>query len=198
MLSFRKYASNVHPSDIPPVFIEALQSLRAVKISSALHAIEISAPTGLAQYSAALRLSSKEMLQETPITTSTLVFLYDQGQESAWGADFRVVGHLSSQIDKQMGDDPILNELLWADLQSNLDQYAKGATSILGTVTKEVSQTFGGLELDKSAVNMSLRCSWTPGNIPNIGLDLYAWCHLILATAGMHNELPFGLEISEG
>lgn len=159
---------------------------------------EIPSPTGLAPYSAALQLTSTSQAQNEAISTSTFVLLFDPTQEDIWGEPFRLVGHLRSQIDTQMGEDPILNELMWSDLQSSLDQYAPGATSVVGTVTKELSQAFGGLELNKCELHVNLRCSWTPGTAPNVGLDLQAWCHLMLATVGMHHELPLGLEVSEG
>lgn len=155
---------------------------------------EIPAPPRLAPFSAAIKVDTDTDDEEVPSATSTLVILFDPSQRDTWGGDFRLVGHLRAQIDQEMGDDPMLGEFLWTALLDHLHRESRGFTGALGTVTRELSQTFGGLILHGSTLNVELRCSWSTDDV-HLDEHLVAWCKYVLESAGLPSELPHGLEV---
>lgn len=183
---------------IPPAdFVAALLSLRQVPQQPDLAYREVMPPPRLAEFSAAIAVSTVADEDEQPLASSTFVVLYDPTQSELWGSDFRLVGHLRAQIDAEMSLDPLLTEAVWVSLLDNLEEATEGFSHPLGTVTKELSQTYGGLQLRGSVLNIELRCSWS-ANSPDVGAHLTAWGNFVLQTAGLPTEYPHGLEVRNG
>ncbi len=183
--------SNIIP---PDEFVAALQSLRDAPLSSDLTVEEVPSPPHLAPFSAALSIQTKEEAGGRPLANSTLVILYDPTQVHVWGGPYRLVGHLRSQIDGDMGEDPLLSEIMWVSLVEALTEFVGETTNPVGTVTKELSQTFGGLKLRTSALNVEVRCSWT-SHSHDLTAHVAAWSQYLLESAGLPWEHPLGLEI---
>lgn len=161
---------------------------------------EVPAPARLARYSAAIALEVKGRVGP-PLCTSTLVVLYDPDLKETWGGDFRLVGQARVQVDEQMSSDPLLGEVLWATLSDQLEKETSGAALLLGTVTREISETFGGLELKSSALNAEVRCSWTPrfeGQTLGLNEHLTAWANYLVQVSAFPHENEYGFEVHDG
>lgn len=186
----------------PPQFVGALGSLRKVALPKSLALKEVPAPVRLAPYAAALSIETVDAGHSTPLGASTLVILFDPSQAKLWGSPFRLVGQLRAQIDEDMSTDPLLGDVLWQSLESGLRQGTAGASLLMGTLTREISETFGGLELQGSTLNVELRCSWTPSQLPEGSVDLAshveAWGHYLLEVAAVPHNSYFGLEVHDG
>jgi len=176
----------------PDAFVEALLSIRQLALPDTLEIAEVPAPPHLAPFSAALKLVTKFEIAEHPAAHSTFVILHDPTQVDVWGGPFRLVGHVRTQIDHEMGSDPLLVEVTWNDFLTCLDEVGAHYLAPMGTVTRELSEAFGGLELRSSALNLEFRCSWTP--MSDVGQHLLAWASFVLLSAGI-DEHPMGLEV---
>lgn len=119
-----------------------------------------------------------------PAATGRFVVLHDPGGQPGWNGDFRVVAQIRSHIDPEMGTDPLLAEALWGWADECLFQAGAGYHDLAGTVTRELSEAFGGLELKGSTLNVEIRASWTPSP-PDLAPHLSAWTDLMTRTAGV-------------
>ncbi|MBF1736082.1 MAG: DUF3000 family protein, partial [Trueperella pyogenes] len=104
-----------------------------------------------------------------------------------WNGPFRLVTQLRAQIDADMSSDPLLSEALWNWTHDCLEERGAGFHDLTGTVSKEVSESFGGLLLMGSTLAVEIRASLTP-NTPWIGEHLLAWQDLMCRIAGVENQ----------
>lgn len=190
----RSYGEAVSQTVPPSEFMEALESLRMTPRLSGIVLQEVPAPSRLAPFSIAIRAQTETDVDEAPSASGTLVILFDPSQREIWGGNFRLVGHLRAQIDDEMSDDPLLGEFLWSTLLERLHQETRSFSNVLGTVTRELSQTFGGLTLRGATLNVELRCSWSTDDT-QMDQHLLGWSKYVLETAGFPSELPHGLEV---
>ena len=187
----------------PAEFLEALASLRDMQRLAGMQYREIPAPQHMAPYAAAITLAytpnpkrggrarRPELEPDSPPGSATVVILYDPEQAVDWGGPFRVVTHLRADIDVDMSQDPYFPELVWSELTDTLVRGAPDATNLVGTVTKELSQTFGGLQLRGTLLNVEVRCSWSADG-PNLGDHARAVADFLALTTGQPaNPLPF-------
>lgn len=163
----------------PNEFVEALESLRTTLVDEAMRVREVPAPRGLAPWVAAVEVSPIDSDDES---TGVLVILYDPGQAELWGGNMRLVGRATVQLDAEQAGDPLLPQVLWHTLSEELS-HVEGSPAV-GTVTVEVSETFGGLELSLPSCTGELRCSWTP-QLPNLAPHLQAWAEALRRNAGV-------------
>lgn len=177
--------SQVQP---PADFAEALISLRDSHVDAGLLVKEVPAPARLAPWAASVELVTVEG-GEHPVGRATLVILYDPSQEQFWDSPLRLVGQARLDIDDEQATDPVLGEALWATLMANFDRFGASALRAVGTVTREISQTFGGLELHGSELNVELRCSWSPTDL-DLAPHFSAWAEALRTNAGL---LPDGV-----
>ena len=71
-----------------------------------------------------------------------------------------------------------------ATLARDLGAWARaGYRALVGTVTKVLSETFGGLTLTDSCAHAEIRASWSP-TTPQLGPHLTAWHELLLVASG--------------
>ena len=186
------------PSDkpvAPPAFTEALLSMRGVRLRPEVVLQEIPAPTRLAPYAAALTaevtLDAAGMDPDALLGHGRFVLLHDPDGQPAWGGDTRVVVMAKARLEDEMGADPMLGEVGWAWLQDALDGRGCGVHHVTGTVTRVLSETFGGLELQGAATEIEVRASWTPAT-HDLGPHLGAWADLCSSAAGLE-PLPHGV-----
>ena len=92
-------------------------------------------------------------------------------------------------VDDDQSTDPLLGEVIWATLLQSLADAGATPLACVGTVTREISQTFGGLELQGSTLNADLRCSWTPTS-NDLSADLSGWAEALRSNSGV---LPHGV-----
>lgn len=154
----------------------------------------------MAPYAAAVEFEVGRESDAPAECRSTLVILYDPEQRELWGGAFRLVGHMRAQIDRDMAEDPILGEVLWVGLVSDLERQTSGANLLMGTVTKEMSETFGGLQLRGAHLHVEIRCSWTPDFVAGAAAlvdHVKAWGEYLLQIASETAGGDFGLEIHD-
>lgn len=146
---------------------------------------EVPAPSKIAPYAAALHAYTIAEDDELPIATGRFVVLYDPDKQPGWGSRFRIIVHVRSQMDAELGNDPLIGEVVWSWAHDALDECGANARAMNGTVTRELSETFGGLQLSGSEVEIEMRASWTPAT-SDLGPHMSAWLNLIARTAGTY------------
>ncbi|MDO4901854.1 DUF3000 domain-containing protein [Actinomyces sp.] len=181
-------------SPIPERFRNALESLRATARPRGLILQEAPAPGRLAPYAAALTAETSETEAGTPVASGRFVVLHDPRTQPAWAGDFRLVVMVRARVDEEIGADPLLGSAAWSWLTDALDHSGAGRHALVGTVTRVLSDTFGGLELTDACAHVEIRSSWSPST-PDLGPHLLAWYELIHLTAGHEPEsaVPLGL-----
>ena len=134
----------------PNEFIKALESLRLAQVPPSVTVEEVEAPRGVSQYSAAIDSRTLLMADGESVGTGSFVILYDQEQISLWGSPFRLVAGVRAQIDEEASTDPYLGQITWARLPEELDRAGAGYSNVSGTVTRTLSESFGGIELTRA------------------------------------------------
>lgn len=167
----------------PADFIAALTSIRQVSDFRGCTLEEVPAPRTLAPYAAALRAFTIADDGFHPLATGRFVILFDPLTQPGWNGPMRIVTHVRSQMDAELGDDPLLGEVIWSWAHDALDNAGANLHDMNGTVTRELSETFGGLELRRSGLEVEFRASWTPATF-DLGPHVCAWLELIARCAG--------------
>ncbi len=172
----------------PPDFEDALLSLRGHRLRPELHLEEVPAPTRIAPYALALtaevNASPRTMDPESFLGSGRFVVLHDPEGQDAWHGTFRVIVLAKAKLEEEMGSDPLLGEVGWAWLTDSLVEAGAGFHNLSGTVTRVLSETFGGLELRGGEVEIEIRASWTP-TTTDLGPHLTAWAALACTAAGL-------------
>jgi len=177
---------------IPPDFEEALLSLRGRRQRPEVHLDEVPAPTRIAPYALALTAEVNPTTDpETLLGNGRFVVLHDPDGQSAWNGTFRVIVMARARLEDELGADPLLGEVGWAWLTDALETAKAGYHSLSGTVTRVLSESFGGLALRGREVEIEVRASWTP-NTNDLGPHLDAWTELAGSAAGLE-PLPEGV-----
>ena len=91
----------------------------------------------------------------------------------------------------QAAADPLLGAVGWSWLMDAIDSAQAQVTAEAGTVTRVVSERFGGLADRVTTVEMEVRASWTPLD-GRLGEHLLAWTDLLCTIAGLP-PLPEGV-----
>ncbi|WP_072341303.1 DUF3000 domain-containing protein [Actinomyces urinae] len=179
----------------PQEFVEALLSLRSAPPEPGIELQEVPAPRKIAPYAAALRAFTEAEEDELPVATGRFVVLFDPDGQPGWNSRFRIIMHARSQVEPEMGSDPLLGEVVWSWAHDALDDAGANAHNMNGTVTRELSDTFGGLKLSGSEVEIEMRASWSPAT-NDLGPHMAAWLKLIARTAGTYidDDHAFAIE----
>mgnify|MGYP002740321938 CR=1 FL=1 len=156
---------------------------------------EVPAPKKLAPYSAALSAETIETMGATPIATGRFVVLHDPNGQDAWDGDFRIVVQARARIDEEVGMDPVFESAAWSWLTDGLNDSRAGYRALVGTVTKVLSETFGGLTLTDSCAHAEIRASWSP-TTPDLTPHLVAWYELLHVAAGNEPHLAVPLTLA--
>ena len=157
-----------------------------------MHLEEVPAPTRIAPFALALTGEVNPTTDpETMLGNGRFVVLHDPEGQSAWNGTFRIIVMARATLEDEMGADPLLGEVGWAWLTDALESAGAGYHSLSGTVTRVLSESFGGLSLRGRTVEIELRASWTP-NTTDLGPHLDAWIELAASAAGLE-PLPEGV-----
>lgn len=170
----------------PSEFIESLLSLRSVTPPPHLTLTEIPAPQKITPFSAALHVESPSPDGDIPATTGRFVILNEPNKVIDWASRTRIIIQIRSEMDPEMGTDPLLAEVVWSWLHDAFDQNAVDAHHLKGTVTREISETFGDLELKRSDVEIEIKASWSTDST-NLAPHLQAWLDLASHTYGQND-----------
>lgn len=179
------YSEAVVDSAIPEAFTQALLSIRRASRHRLIERQEVPPPSRLAPFSAALALHTRSERNAESVASGHFVVLYDPNGQLGWNGDFRLVAHIRSEVDDDMGRDPLLAEALWGYADECLREADPAFHDFTGSVTREISESFGNLQLRGSAFTVELRASWTPSST-NIGAHLGAWENLMALTSGAY------------
>lgn len=170
---------------IPPEFHEALASLRGHRMRAEVHLEEIPAPTRIAPYALALNAEINPTRDPDDLLGhGRFVVLHDPAGQAAWHATFRVIVMAKAEVEPEMGLDPMMGEAGWSWLADALDGAGAGFHHLSGTVTRVLSETFGGLLLQSNGTEMEVRASWSP-TTNDLGPHLQAWVDLLGALTGL-------------
>lgn len=144
---------------------------------------EVPAPTRLAPWSAAISMRTRSEENGEALASGRFVVLHDPIEQVGWNGNFRLVAQCRSQIDHDMGTDPALAAAMWDWMHDCLYDAGASYHDLNGTVTRELSESFGGLELRGATAHVEVRASWTPST-PYLGEHLHAWADLMCRTSG--------------
>ena len=169
---------------VPDEFTSALATLRPVPAHHPLMRVEeVPAPRNIAPFAAALRAVSVEETDGFALGTGRFVILYDPDEQPGWHSRMRLITHVRAQMDPEMGEDPLLGEVVWSWVHDALDAAGANVRAMNGTVTRELSQTFGGLQLRQSEGDIELRASWSPVTF-DLAAHMDAWLTIIETCCG--------------
>ena len=202
-----------------PCFDAALAAFAAGRdvVAAARDDLELEdwpAPRKLAPYAFALAATAYRDGEEAG--TGKLVLLYDPDGQDGWTGSFRIVCHVHADVEEEMAADPLLGEVGWSWLTDALDLHAPGYAAPSGTVTRVITEGFGGKSDEPPATAFELRASWCPadgsrsdgGNgadiadIGDIADELsgavVAWCELLAAAAGLPAQGTVAISVRAG
>lgn len=145
---------------------------------------EMPAPATLAPFTAAVSAQTVALDGLAPLGSGKLVVLYDPAGQEAWDGVLRLVAMVSAKLDDELGSDPLLGEVAWSWLTGALGGGEHPPINLAGTVTRVLSETFGGLHLSGGSTRIELRASWTPTSF-DISDDMAAWLDVIREAAGI-------------
>jgi len=149
------------------------------------------APKRLAPHAAALAVTAYRDGVEAG--TGKLVLLHDPAGQEGWTGTFRVVVHLHADVEEEMAADPLLGEVGWSWLTDALDLHAPGYVAPSGTVTRVITEGFGGKEDEPPSTGFELRASWCPADDEiedEIRGAVLAWTDALAAAAGLPAQPP--------
>jgi hypothetical protein len=175
--------------DPAPRFAAALDSIRTAVFRSDAAITEIPAPTRVAPYALAVEAHIGGSHGED--ASGSFVLLHDPDPPLVWDGDLRVVTLSKSNVEEEMGADPLLAEVAWTWLAEVLDAIGPLPAALSGTVTRTLSESFGSLRSRGAGVGIEVRASWTPPTA-DAGMHLAAWLDFLARLGGVE-PLPSGV-----
>ena len=160
-----------------------LDALRAFTPRPEIECEEIPAPAKLATYGFALTAECFD--GDIEVANGRFVLLHEPGGQETWGGDLRIVTFIKSDIEQEMGSDPLLPQVGWSWFEESLSDLKTRGLS--GTVTLALSSSFGELADRASQTELEIRASWTPqaSTIEEVVDHLERWTQLLAHCAGL-------------
>src|SRR5215469_1478675 len=160
---------------------------------------DVPAPRRLAPHAAAIaatvRADGAGPQEQPEIALGRFVLLHDPDGQPGWAGPFRVVVYIRADVEPEIAADPLLGTVGWSWLTEALDARAVGYAAPSGTVTRVVTEGFGGKEGEPAATGVELRASWSPAGPPSaapppaaappLAGHVAAWCDALCAAAGL-------------
>jgi hypothetical protein len=160
---------------------------------------DVPAPRRLAPHAAAIaatvRADGAGPQELAEIALGRFVLLYDPDGQPGWAGPFRVIAYIRADVEPEIAADPLLGTVGWSWLTEALDARAVGYAAPSGTVTRVVTEGFGGKEGEPTATGLELRASWSPAGPPSAAAPaatapplaghVAAWCDALCAAAGL-------------
>ena len=115
---------------------------------------------------ATVRAADAGPQEQADIALGRFVLLYDPDGQPGWGGPFRVVAYIRADVEPEIAADPLLGTVGWSWLTEALDARAVGYAAPSGTVTRVVTEGFGGKQDEPTATELELRASWSPTGPP--------------------------------
>ncbi|PGH48043.1 DUF3000 domain-containing protein [Streptomyces sp. Ru87] len=171
----------------PPVFRQAVEALRTVRLRPETEVEPTRPPQRLAPYAYALEAAVVQ--DDTDLADGRLILLHDPAGHEAWHGTFRLVTLVRAELEPEMAADPLLPEVCWSWLTGALETRGAEYGEPSGTVTLAGSHYFGGLSERPPATQIEIRASWTPregrDGVPDTAAHLTAWCELLCQIGGL-------------
>ncbi|HEY1919654.1 MAG TPA: DUF3000 domain-containing protein [Streptosporangiaceae bacterium] len=119
-----------------------------------------------------------------------LVLLYDPAGQQGWEGQFRVIAYVRADVEPEMAVDPLLGQVSWSWLTEALEAGTAGYAAPSGTVTRVVTEGFGGKQDEPVTTGLEMRASWSPVCLagvaaPALAGHLTAWCDTLCTAAGL-------------
>jgi hypothetical protein len=182
------------PGEDSAEFAQALRDLRAARLRPQVRLTEVPAPSRIAPHAVAISaevISSGVLGEGDEIASGRFVLLHDSSRPDPWYGVWRAVTFARAVFDPELANDPMLGAVGWSWLTEALQNREAAFRADAGTVTRVVSESFGGLAERGTTVEMEIRASWTPLG-PSLGVHLQAWADLLCTVAGLP-PLPEGV-----
>jgi hypothetical protein len=165
---------------------------------------DVPAPKTLAPYAAAIAATvcAPGPGEQPDIGWGRLVLLYDPDGQRGWAGPFRVIAYIRADVEPEVAADPLLGTVSWSWLTEALDGRAAGYAAPSGTVTRVITEGFGGKQDEPPATGLEIRASWSPdddgagdpGVSPELAGHVTAWCDALCAAAGLP-PAPAGVSV---
>ena len=161
---------------------------------------EVAAPRTLAPYAAAIAATIHAPDDDTEIGSGKLVLLYDPAGQPGWAGPFRVIAYISAEVEPELAADPLLAAVSWTWLTEALDAGAAGYAAPSGTVTRVITEGFGGKQDEPAATELEIRASWSPVGPPGgphppaLAGHVTAWCDALCTASGLP-PVPAGVRV---
>lgn len=147
----------------PEVFRHAVADLFTVAVHEEIILGDAAAPRRLAPYATAV--SARVPGRDDPdddVASGQLIVLFDPDGQEGWPGHFRVVVYVHADVELEIAADPLLGPVGWSWLTDALDGRDAGYRAPSGTVTRSISESFGGKSDDERVITFELRASWSP------------------------------------
>jgi len=179
------------PGDPAAEFERAISGLRTARLRPEVRLTEVPAPQRIAPHAVALSAEVVAAGGADELSSGRFVLLHDPSCPEPWEGAWRAVTFARAELEPEMATDPALGEVGWAWLMEALDNRRVDFCAEAGTVTRVVSERFGGLAERQPSVELEVRASWTPLDL-DLGGHLLAWADLLCTIAGLP-PLPEGV-----
>lgn len=179
------------PGDAAAEFTRAIAGFRDARLRPEVRLAEVPAPQRIAPYAVALSGEVVGAGGDIELASGRFVLLHDPACPDPWEGAWRAVTFARAELEPEVGTDPSLGEVGWAWLVEALDSRGLDYCAEAGTVTRVVSERFGGLADQPATVEIEIRASWTPLD-SDLGGHLLAWSDLLSTIAGLP-PLPDGV-----
>lgn len=174
--------------DAPPAeFAEALTQLRGARFRPEVFVEEMPAPQRIAPHAAAV--TADVTVDGDDVATGRLVVLYDPAGNDAWQSTFRCVAYVRATVEPEMVTDALLGGVGWTWLMEALTDHGADYLAPSGTVTRVVSESFGGMADDDATAEIEIRASWSPvpgrAGAVDVTPHAEAWGDVLCTAAGL-------------
>jgi hypothetical protein len=172
--------------DPPSRFTRAVAAARRAVVRQDVLLEEIPAPRRIAPYSFALTARLASAVDEP--ATARFVLLHDPSMPDGWAGDQRVVAFLSTLVEADLADDPLLADVAWTWLTDELAAAGARCDELGGTVTRVSSSSFGVLRERPATDQVEVRASWSPRG--DLAGHVEGWIGAVCRLAGLPPALP--------
>jgi hypothetical protein len=181
------------PAAAPAEFRAAVASMRAAALRPEVLCEEMPAPQRIAPYASAL--SADVTVDGVDVGTGRIILLHDPAGNDAWDGTFRCVAYCRCEVELDLVADPMLAEVGWSWLLDALEAHGAAYTHASGTVTRVVTESFGGMAEDGGTAQVEVRASWTPQlDTLDVAPHVEAWGELLCTAAGLE-PVPDGVAV---
>jgi hypothetical protein len=162
--------------------------------------VDQAAPRTLAPYAAAIAATVRAPGEDVEIGEGRLILLYDPDSQPGWVGPFRVIAYIRAEVEPELAADPLFGTVSWTWLTEALDAGAAGYAAPSGTVTRVITEGFGGKQDEPADTELEIRASWSPVGAlgepqpPPLAGHVTAWCEALSAAAGLP-PAPAGVRV---